>query len=49
LGAITLVLENLKNQYRVIFDSSGSGAHLVEVVVIADGFTDNDVVAFACP
>jgi hypothetical protein len=49
VGVLSLVLENLRNQYRVIYDSNGPGAHLVEVVVNSGNFTDSDSFAYACP
>jgi hypothetical protein len=49
VDAINLVLDNLRSQYRLIYDSSGSGNHLVQVVVTSGGLTDSDAFAFACP
>ena len=49
VNVINLVLENLRNQYRIIYDSSGPGAHTVEVVVNSDTYTDNDQATYACP
>ena len=49
VGAMQVILDHLQHQYWVLFDSTGSGAHSVEVVVTAGSLSDSDSLGFACP
>jgi hypothetical protein len=48
-GVMQIILDHLQHQYWVLYDSSGSGAHTVEVVVNIDSLSDSDSLGFACP
>jgi len=48
-GVMQLILDNLQHQYLVIYDSTGSGAHMVEVVVNTGSLSDSDSLDYECP
>lgn len=48
-GVMQLILDNLQHQYLVIYDSTGSGAHMVEVVVNTGSHSDSDSLDYECP
>ena len=48
--AMQLILDNLQHQYWILYDSTDSAGHTVEVEVTTDdGLSDSDSLGFACP
>ncbi len=48
-GVMQIILDNLQHQYWVLYDSSSSGTHTVEVVVNTGSLTDSDSIDSECP
>ena len=49
VGAMQIILDNLQYQYWVLYDSTGSGNHMVDMVVNIDSLSDSDSRDFECP